>query len=127
MKKYLEISDFKQVAVILLGLLIAVFATFSPYHQMLDADEQSNVVEQTDHDQNGEEDQNNTDDEFIVNALDAVPNAFQSGNLGDVNGYVTEFVFEAPQELIRQSPEVAHHVSKYFRTLCRYIISPNAP
>ena len=126
MKKIIDNTEIKQLAVLLLGLMIAVFSVVSPYHQTPDFEKQQ-VAHHTDQDQTDHDANNDAEGDLIVKTLNAVPHAFQAGSLSDLNGYIVAFVFETPEVAKKKAQNVSRLASKYFRTLFRYIISPNAP
>ena len=127
MKKILNNTDTKQFAVLVLGTLIAVFSVFSPFYQTPDLDDPRQIVHHTDQDQSDAPASDEAEDDLIIKSLDAVPNVVQAGSFSDLSGCFKEFVFETPEAIKQKSRNVSHLTSKYFRTLFRYIISPNAP
>lgn len=123
MKRIQEINKIEKTAVLILGLLIALFSVVSPFQNQVFSEDCA-AVQQSDAD----EDQEQSDsDQHIVQSIDAVPHAIHIGGLNGFTGTITEFVFsESPQVTERCSWRITG-TSKYFRTLFRYIISPNAP
>lgn len=125
MEKETNINIIERIAIVALGLLIAVFSIVSPYQSQI-VDEEAEIVQSTDIDNQSNEEQG-SDDGLTVTSLDAVPNALQVSGLSSVVGYVSNFVFEAEPSQTQRPKWFSSSSSKFFKTLFRYIISPNAP
>lgn len=123
MKRVTKINNFEKLAVVALGLLIAVFSIVSPY-QYIVVEQDAEVIQNTDIDSHTDDE---AKDDFVVKALDAVPNALQFNGLNGLAGYLTGFVFETSPSHEFRPKWIPSSSSKFFRTLFRYIISPNAP
>ncbi|MGB3464565.1 MAG: hypothetical protein WBA74_04815 [Cyclobacteriaceae bacterium] len=123
MKEVRKINKLEKTAILILGLLIALFSIASPYQNQF-SEEDSAVVKRLDTD--GDQEQS-ADDQQIVKALDAVPHAFHVSGLNGFTGTISEFIFNEGPENEERSSWIPKGTSKYFRTLFRYIISPNAP
>lgn len=115
----------ERIAIVALGLLIAVFSIVSPYQSQI-VDEDAEIVQSADIDDQSDDEQE-SDDGLTVKSLDAVPNALQVSGLSSVAGYVSNFVFEASPSQTPRPKWISSSSSKFFKTLFRYIISPNAP
>ncbi len=127
MKRVTKINNFEKVAIVALGLLIAVFSIVSPYQYML-VDTDSEIVQNSDIDKQSNDDtEKGSKVDLVVKALDAVPNALQISGLNGVAGYLSRFVFEASPKQVVSPKGIPSSSSKLFKTLFRYIISPNAP
>ena len=125
MKKETKINNIERIAIIALGLLIAVFSIVSPYQSQV-VKEDAEIAQSADIDNQSNEEQG-SDDGLTVKSLDAVTNALQVSGLSSFAGYVSHFDFEALNSQSYRPKWINSNTSKFFKTLFRYIISPNAP
>ncbi len=130
MKELLHISKKNQLATIVLGLIIAMFSVVAPYYYFVSPVEAQIVEQVNDHEdqaEKGESSQESPVKETIVKALDAVPNVLQISFPSVVATGFLDISFDSIEYLIENGHEVVKSSSKYFKTLFRNIISPNAP
>ncbi|MEO1051804.1 MAG: hypothetical protein AAFX87_14335 [Bacteroidota bacterium] len=126
MKLIKDIQSKKKAAMLLLGLIAALFVSFGQVYsvQFPDHDQEVNAAHQSQADDDGQEQQ---DQEVVKAAYDVISSSVNQLVVSSDQYFHSNFALDK-DEVKTSSSEVPHlKLSRYFKVLFRQIISPNAP